>query len=41
MCIDKKHVDYSMWQCAITFIIHTNTEYVAFNSENDFVPGEA
>ena len=29
-----------MWQCVITSIIHTNTEYVTFNSDNDFVPGE-
>ena len=28
------------WQCVITFIIHTNTEYVTFNSDNVFVPGE-
>ena len=32
--------DYSMWQCVITSIIHTNTEYVTFNSDNDFVLGE-
>ena len=25
---------------AITSIIHTNTEYVNFNSDTDFVPGE-
>ena len=36
----QKHLDYSMCQCVITSIIHTNTEYVAFNSDNDFVPGE-
>ena len=30
-----KHLDYSMWQCEITSIIHTNTEYVTFNSDND------
>ena len=40
MCLDKKHLDYSMWQSVITSIIHTNTEYVTFNSDNDFVPGE-
>ena len=40
MCLDKKHMDYSMWQCVITSIIHTNTEYVTFNSDNVFVPGE-
>ena len=40
MCLDKKHLDYSMWQCVITSIIHTNTEYATFNSDNDFVPGE-
>ena len=28
-----------MWQCVLTSIIHTNTEYVTFNSDNDFVPG--
>ena len=39
MCLDKKHLD-SMWQCVITSIIHTNTEYVTFHSDNDFVPGE-
>ena len=36
----KKHLDYSMWQCVITSIIHTNTKYVTFNSDNVFVPGE-
>ena len=36
----KKHHNYSMWQCVITSIIHTNTEYVTFNSDNVFVPGE-
>ena len=36
----KKHLDYSMWQCVITSIVHTNTEYVTFNSDNDFVPVE-
>ena len=40
MCLDKKNIDYSMYQCVITFIIHTNTEYVTFNSANDFAPGE-
>ena len=40
MCLDKKHLDYSMWQCVITSIIPTNTEYVTFNSDNDFVSGE-
>ena len=40
MCSDKKHLDYSMWQCVITSIIHTNTEYVTFNSDNNFVSGE-
>ena len=42
MCLDKKHLDYLMWQCVITSIIHTNTEYqyVTCNSDNDFVPGE-
>ena len=29
-----------MCQCVITSIIHTNTEYVTFNSDTDFVPGE-
>ena len=30
-----------MWQCVIlTSNIHTNTEYVTFKSDNDFVPGE-
>ena len=29
-----------MWKCVITSIIHTHTEYVTFNSDNDFVPGE-
>ena len=29
-----------MWQCVITSIIHTNTEYATFNYDNDFVPGE-
>ena len=24
----QKHLDYSLWQCVITSIIHTNTEYV-------------
>ena len=38
MYLDKKHLDYPMWQCVITPIIHTNTEYVTFNSDNDFVP---
>ena len=37
MCLDKKNLDYSMWQCVITSIIHTNTEYVTFDSDNDFV----
>ena len=36
----KKHLDYSMWQCVITSIIHTYTEYVTFNSDNDFMPSE-
>ena len=27
-----------MWQCVITVIIHTNTECVTFNSDNDFAP---
>ena len=27
-----------MWQCVITSIIHTNTEYGTFNSDNDFAP---
>ena len=36
----QKKPDYSMWQCVITSSIHTNTEYVNFNSDNDFVPGE-
>ena len=27
-----------MWQCVITSIIHTNTEYVTFISDNDFAP---
>ena len=40
MCFDKKHLDYSMWQCVITSIIHTNAEYVTFYSDNDFVPSE-
>ena len=40
MWLDKKHIDYSMYQCVITPIIHTNTEYVTFNSANDFAPGE-
>ena len=40
MCSDKKHLDYSMWQCVITSIIHTNTEYVTFKADNDFVLGE-
>ena len=29
-----------MWKCVITSIIHTDTEYVTFNSDNDFVTGE-
>ena len=29
----KTHLDYSMWQCAIRSIMHTNTEYVTFNSD--------
>ena len=29
-----------MYQCVITSIIYTNTEYVTFNSANDFAPGE-
>ena len=37
MCLGKKHLDYLMWQCVITSIIHTNTEYVTFNSDNDFL----
>ena len=41
MCLDKKDLDYSMWQCVIASIIHTNTKYVTFNSDNAFVPGEA
>ena len=40
MCLDKKHLHYSMCECVITSIIHKNTEYVTFNSDNDFVPGE-
>ena len=41
MCLDKKnHIEYAMYQCVITSIIHTNTEYVTFNSANDFAPGE-
>ena len=40
MCLDQKNLDYSMWQCEITSSIHTYTEYVTFNSDNDFVPGE-
>ena len=36
----KNHIDYSMYQRVITSIIHTNTEYVTFNSANDFAPGE-
>ena len=34
----KKYLDFSMWQCVMTSIIHTNTEYVTFNSDNDSVP---
>ena len=41
MCLDKKHIDYSMYECVITSIIDTITEYVTFNSDNDFAPGEA
>ena len=40
MGLDKKHIDYSMYQCVITSIMHTNTEYVTFNFANDFAPGE-
>ena len=29
-----------MYQCVITSIIHTNTEYVTFNSADDFARGE-
>ena len=29
-----------MYQCVITSIIQENTEYVTFNSANDFAPGE-
>ena len=36
----KNHIDYSMYQRVITSIIRTNTEYVTFNSANDFAPGE-
>ena len=36
----KKHIDYSMYQCVITSIIHTKTEYLTFNFANDFAPGE-
>ena len=36
----RQNLDYSMWQCVITSIIHTNTEYVTFNSDSAFVPGE-
>ena len=27
-----------MWHCVKTSIIHTHTEYVTFNSGNDFAP---
>ena len=36
----QKNIDYSTYQCVITSIIYTNTEYVSFNSANDFAPGE-
>ena len=29
-----------MYQCVITSIIHTNTEYVTFISADDFAPGK-
>ena len=38
--LSQKHFDYSLWQCVITSIIHTDTEKVTFNSDNAFVPGE-
>ena len=34
MLRQKKHLEYSMWRCVITSIIHTNTEYVTSNSDN-------
>ena len=40
MWLYEKHLDYPMWQCVIKSNMHTNTEYVTFNSDNDFVPGE-
>ena len=39
MFLDKKRLDYSMWQCVLTSIIHTDTKYVTFNSDHDVVPG--
>ena len=43
MCLDKKYLDYfnvAVCNQVISSIIHTNTEYVNFNSDNDFVPAE-
>ena len=40
MCLDKKQIEYFMYQRVIASIIHTHTKYVTFNSDNDFVPGE-
>ena len=40
MCLDKKTPRLFNVACVITSIIHTNTEYVTFNSDNDFVPVE-
>ena len=40
MCLDKKTPRlFNVAVCDNTNI-HTNTEYVTFNSDNDFVPGE-
>ena len=43
MCLDNKTprlFNVAVCNQVITSITHTNTEYVTFNSDYDFVPGE-
>ena len=41
MCLDKKTPRlFNVAVCNNVHYTHKNTEYVTFNSDNDFLPGE-